>query len=74
VLAESISPDVRTCLGMAYAMNHEVCKSMDVLELTDQLDGSHFSRNSNTRNCSILPPAFSTCLNGESNPFETEDL
>jgi len=31
-LAEPRSADLRTCLGMAYAMNYEVDKSMDSLE------------------------------------------
>jgi hypothetical protein len=36
------SPDLRTCLGMAYAMNYEVYKSMDALEYAVQLDPTHF--------------------------------
>jgi hypothetical protein len=36
------SADLRTCLGMAYAMDHEVYKSMDALEAAVQLDGTHF--------------------------------
>ena len=36
------SADVRTCLGMAYAMNYEVYKSMDALELAVQLEPDHF--------------------------------
>ena len=36
------SADLRTCLGMAYAMNFEVYKSMDALEAAVQLDGRHF--------------------------------
>ena len=36
------SADLRTCLGMAYAMNYEVYKSMDALELATQLDPDHF--------------------------------
>jgi tetratricopeptide (TPR) repeat protein len=35
-------PDVRTCLGMAYAMNFDVYKSMDTLEAAVALDGTHF--------------------------------
>jgi hypothetical protein len=31
-LADPQSADLRTCLGMAYAMNHDARKSMDVLE------------------------------------------
>jgi len=36
------SADLRTCLGMAYAMNFEVYKSMDALELAVQLEPDHF--------------------------------
>ena len=36
------SADVRTCLGMAYAMNYEVYKSMDALEKAVELDDTHF--------------------------------
>src|SRR5439155_10968053 len=36
------SADLRTCLGMAYAMNYEVYKSMDALELAVQLAPEHF--------------------------------
>jgi hypothetical protein len=36
------SADLRTCLGMAYAMNFEAYKSMDVLEAAVKLDESHF--------------------------------
>src|SRR3954467_10913031 len=36
------SADLRTCLGMAYAMNYEVYKSMDALEFAVQLDDAHF--------------------------------
>ncbi len=36
------SADLRTCLGMAYAMNYEVYKSMDVLELAVQLEPANF--------------------------------
>jgi hypothetical protein len=36
------SPDLRTCLGMAYAMNYEVYKSMDALEAAVSLDKMHF--------------------------------
>jgi len=36
------SADLRTCLGMAYAMNYEVYKSMDALEAAVELDGAHF--------------------------------
>ncbi len=36
------SADLRTCLGMAYAMNFEVYKSMDALEAAVQLDDRHF--------------------------------
>ena len=36
------SADLRTCLGMAYAMNYDVYKSMDALEIASQLDETHF--------------------------------
>lgn len=36
------SPDLRTCLGMAYAMNFEVYKSMDALQYAVGLDETHF--------------------------------
>ena len=36
------SADLRTCLGMAYAMNYEAYKSMDALEAAVKLDGAHF--------------------------------
>lgn len=36
------SADLRTCLGMAYAVNYEAYKSMDALEAAVQLDGTHF--------------------------------
>jgi hypothetical protein len=36
------SADIRTCLGMAYAMNFEVYKSMDTLETAVKLDKTHF--------------------------------
>jgi hypothetical protein len=36
------SADLRTCLGMAYAMNYEVYKSMDALELAVQTEPEHF--------------------------------
>lgn len=36
------SADLRTCLGMAYAMNFEVYKSMDTLETAASLDETHF--------------------------------
>jgi hypothetical protein len=36
------SPDLRTCLGMAYAMDHQVYKSMDALHEARQLDANHF--------------------------------
>jgi hypothetical protein len=36
------SAGLRTCLGMAYAMNYEVYKSMDALELAVQLEPEHF--------------------------------
>ena len=36
------SADLRTCLGMAYAMNYEVYKSEDALEVATQLEPDHF--------------------------------
>lgn len=36
------SAGVRTCLGMAYAMNFQVYKSMDALEEAVQLEPDHF--------------------------------
>jgi tetratricopeptide (TPR) repeat protein len=36
------SADLRTCLGMAYAMNYQVYKSEDALELAIQLDPANF--------------------------------
>ncbi|HVW06169.1 MAG TPA: hypothetical protein VHB78_14255 [Vicinamibacterales bacterium] len=41
-LANPRSADVRTCLGMAYAVNYEVYKSMDALETATQVDPDHF--------------------------------
>jgi len=36
------SPDLRTCLGMAYAMNYDAYCSMDALEAARDLDPDHF--------------------------------
>jgi len=36
------SADVRTCLGMAYAMNYEAYKSMDALEAACQINPQSF--------------------------------
>ncbi|MGH9648246.1 MAG: hypothetical protein ACRD4E_15670 [Bryobacteraceae bacterium] len=36
------SVDLRTCLGMAYAMNYDVYKSMDTLQAAVSLDETHF--------------------------------
>ena len=36
------SADLRTCLGMAYAMNYDVYKSMDALEFAVGLDETNF--------------------------------
>ena len=36
------SADLRTCLGIAYAMNYEAYKSMDALETAVALDETHF--------------------------------
>ena len=41
-LAQPASADLRTCLGMAYAMDFEVYKSMDVLEEATRLEPDHF--------------------------------
>jgi hypothetical protein len=40
--AEPRSADLRTCLGMAYAMNYEVDKSMDSLDEAVALDPNSF--------------------------------
>src|SRR4029450_6796013 len=34
--------DLRTCLGMAHAMNYDVYRSMDALEFAVRLDPQHF--------------------------------
>ena len=36
------SPDLRTCLGMAHAMNYDVYKSMDALEAARAIAPAHF--------------------------------
>jgi hypothetical protein len=36
------SADLRTCLGMAHAMNYDVYRSMDALEFAVQLEPQHF--------------------------------
>ena len=36
------SADLHTCLGMAYAVNYDVYKSMDALEQATVLDPTHF--------------------------------
>ncbi len=36
------SAGLRTCLGMAYAMNYQVYKSMDALEKAIQIEPDHF--------------------------------
>jgi hypothetical protein len=36
------SADLRTCLGMAYAVNYDVYKSMDALALATSIDPTHF--------------------------------
>src|SRR2546421_9274149 len=36
------SVDLRTCLGMAHAVNYDVYKSMDALEAAVRLNGRHF--------------------------------
>ena len=40
--ASSDSADLRTCLGMAYAMNFDVYRSLDAFEAAVQMDPSHF--------------------------------
>jgi hypothetical protein len=41
-LEQPESADLRTCLGMAYAMNYDVYKSMDALEEATSLEPQHF--------------------------------
>jgi tetratricopeptide (TPR) repeat protein len=41
-LAEPQSVALRTCLGMAYAMNYQVDESMDALELAVSIDPDNF--------------------------------
>lgn len=41
-LEDPRSAGVRTCLGMAYAMNFDVYKSMDALEAAVELEPDHF--------------------------------
>jgi hypothetical protein len=41
-LEQPQSADLRTCLGMAYAVNYDVYKSMDALEAAKTLDPTHF--------------------------------
>ena len=36
------SADLRTCLGMAYAMNYQAYESMDALQLAVELEPDHF--------------------------------
>ncbi len=36
------SADLRTCLGMAYALNYDAYKAMDALEAARGLDSGHF--------------------------------
>src|SRR3954453_22607974 len=36
------SADLRTCLGMAHAMNYDVYKSMDALEQATRMDPTNF--------------------------------
>ena len=50
-LAEPRSADLRTCLGMAYAMNCDVYKSMDALEEAVALDPAISGRSSSMRSC-----------------------
>ena len=41
-LENPTSPAIRTCLGMAYAMNFEVYKSMDALEAAIEMQPDYF--------------------------------
>jgi hypothetical protein len=41
-LEQPQSADLRTCLGMAYAMNYDVYKSMDALEAATAMSPTHF--------------------------------
>ena len=41
-IANPRSADLRTCLGMAYAVNFDVYKSMDALESATTIDPAHF--------------------------------
>ncbi len=41
-LEQPQSADLRTCLGMAYAVNYEVYKSMDALEAATSIAPTHF--------------------------------
>lgn len=41
-LEQPQSADLRTCLGMAYAVNYDVYKSMDALEAATTLDPGNF--------------------------------
>ena len=41
-LANPRSADLRTCLGMAYAVNFDIYKSMDALEAATSADPEHF--------------------------------
>ena len=41
-LSSPASADLRTCLGMAYAVNHDVYKCMDALEAATTIDPGHF--------------------------------
>lgn len=41
-LANPRSADLRTCLGMAYAVNYDVYKSMDALETATLIEPDHF--------------------------------
>jgi hypothetical protein len=36
------SPELWTCLGMAYAVNHDVVRSMDALETATEVEPTHF--------------------------------
>jgi hypothetical protein len=44
-LEQPQSADLRTCLGMTYAMNYDVYKSMDALEAATEIAPTHFWAN-----------------------------
>ena len=50
------SADLRTCLGMAYAMNYEVYKSMDALELATAIGAGTLLRPVEVRRTALPAP------------------